>query len=838
LNYDGGNGGISDYFLAKIPILSKMKNFFLIRWLRNISLTRKLYFVVGIMAILIAVELCTLSFMIHTLSATRALVGAEGLWSKAEKDAVYSLTRYGYTHKEKDYEQYLQLLKVPLGDHKARLELIKPSPDMAALRQGFIEGRLNEDDIDGTVKLLRRFHNISYVKKAITLWTQGDQNIAVLQDIGSRLHTQVSLGKSSEAEINQSIEQIDQLNENLTILEDQFSFTLGQGSRWIEGLILGILFIIAMTVEFSGLFLTISVSTAISKGINEIVKVAGSVSESDFTKRAEIFSKDEIGTLAISFNAMIDELQKKINEEKESKKALHKQQELYETLIKAQSEMGEGVCVTEGAKIIYVNDAICSMYGYTRQEILEFSSFLQVVPEEEKKELAERLKLRMTGERDMMTSGGTKILRKDGSVIDVEYTVRNLNTDGRQQTISIIRDVTEKNMAAQLLSNEKARAESAEVSKKVGEQFLANMSHEIRTPMNAILGFTDILKKTALTADQKEYLDAIKISGDNLLVIINDILDFSRMRSGKMPIENKGFRLSKIIKISADLMQPKANEKKLSLVVNIGKDIPDDLSGDPTRLMQVLLNLTANAIKFTAKGEVSINVNKLSHKNNKVELQFLVKDTGIGIPEDQLESIFDAFIQVNSDTARIYGGTGLGLAIVKQLADLQNGSVSVTSTINKGSCFEFKIAYPINTSIVVEAEDDGEPMTIKDVSVLLAEDNAMNQMLAKKVLTDWGWEVEIADSGEKAIELLQQKNFDVVLMDIQLPVMDGYQATRYIRTNLSTPKSSIPIIAMTACAMHGEQEKCLEAGMNGYVSKPFNVKTLYTNISRVLNKAV
>jgi PAS domain S-box-containing protein len=832
--------GISflDNFLAKIPLVSKMSNIFIFRWLKNVSLTRKLYFVVGIMAILIAVELFTLSFMIHTLSSTRALVGAEGLWSKSEKDAVYSLTRYGYTHNEKDYQEYIKLLNVPLGDHKARLELFKATPDLSVARQGFTEGRVNANDIDGAINLLRRFHDVSYIKKAIAIWTQGDENLTQLEYLGDRLHRQVS-SSSPDGEINGTIQEVYELNVGLTILEDQFSYTLGEGSRWIENLILEILFIIAMTVEFSGLFLTVSVSRAISKGINEIVTVASRVSQSDFTSRAKVFSQDEIGLLATSFNKMIDDLKKKIEEEKLAKEALHVQQELYKTLITAQSEMGEGVSITDGEKIVYVNDATCKMYGYSRSEILNFSSFLHLVPEEEKLKLVERLKERLKGNREQ-ASGETKIMRKDGTVIDVEYTVCTLFSEGRQLVISIIRNVTEKNIAAHQLRHEKARAESAEISKKIGERFLANMSHEIRTPMNAILGFTDILENTPLSPEQREYLDAIKISGDNLLVIINDILDFSRMRSGKMPIEKKEFTLSKIITTSAELMQPKAKEKGLTLYTKIGNGVPDNLIGDPTRLMQVLLNLTANAIKFTEKGKVSITINKLEEVNNIVQLQIQVKDTGIGIPEDQLESIFDAFTQVNNETARVYGGTGLGLAIVKQLADIQGGSVSVTSEPGEGSCFNFTIGYQIKKGQTKQAEnnaDEEATVILKDLRVLVAEDNIMNQVLAKKVLSDWGWEVDIADDGERAIELLKQKNFDVVLMDIQLPKMDGYQATHYIRSNLSLPKKAIPIIAMTACAMEGEEEKCLKAGMNGYVSKPFNTKTLYTNISKVLNKA-
>jgi len=790
------------------------------------------------MALLIAVELFTLSFMIHTLSSTRALVGAEGLWSKAEKDAVYNLTKYGYTHNEKDFQACLSHLKVPMGDHKTRMELLKPNPDLAIAREGFTEGRVHPDDIDGAIKLLTRFHSVSYLSKAIGIWTEGDKLIEQLEYLGNRLRVQVTSGVTTTDKINQTIDEIDLLNEQLTVLEDNFSFTLGEGSRWIEGLVLTILFCIAMTVEFTGLFLTISVSRAISKGIDEIVRVANNVSNADFGERAKVYSKDEIGILATSFNKMIDDLQMEIYEEKNTEEALRSQRDLYETLLKTQSEMGEGVSITSAEKIVYVNDAVCNIYGYSREEILGMKSFLDIIPADEKAALTERLRQRISGEREQST-GETKIMRKDGRIVNIEYTVRNLFADGRMQMISIIRDVTEKKKAEAQLQDERARAESAEIAKKIGEQFLANMSHEIRTPMNAIIGFTDVILKTPLNREQQQYLDAIKTSGENLLVIINDILDFSRIKSGKIPIEQREFKLSHIVSLCADLMLPKAIEKAIKINTRIDKNIPDSLIGDPTRLNQVLLNLTANAIKFTPHGEVSIEANLISDNKEDVLLEFLITDTGIGIPANKLSTIFDAFTQANNDTARKYGGTGLGLAIVKQLIELQGGSVSVSSTEEKGSCFSFRISY--EKGMAKHIHEDVKAISangnLKDVKILLVEDNAMNQLLAKKVLGDWGCNVQVAENGKAAIEKLEKGDFDVVLMDIQLPEMDGYEATQRIRNDLSKPKCDTPIIAMTAHVMHSEEEKCYKVGMNGYVSKPFNTSTLYTKITSVVNNA-
>ncbi len=242
-----------------------MPTFPLITWFRNVSLTKKLYFVVGIMAALIGVELFALNFTIHTLSATRALVGGEGLWSKAEKEAAFGLQKYGLTHDEADYRYYIDMLAVPSGDHKARLALSHQLPDYAMARQGFTEGRIHPDDIDGVIKLLTRFNSNGYIQKAITYWTRGDSMIAVLQVLGTKLHQQVSSGSVSAEEINKTGKEIHQLSIETAVLEDNFSYTLGEGSRWMERLILKILLSIAITVEFTGLFLSISVSRAITK---------------------------------------------------------------------------------------------------------------------------------------------------------------------------------------------------------------------------------------------------------------------------------------------------------------------------------------------------------------------------------------------------------------------------------------------------------------------------------------------------------------------------------------------------------------------------------------------
>jgi len=384
----------------------------------------------------------------------------------------------------------------------------------------------------------------------------------------------------------------------------------------------------------------------------------------------------------------------------------------------------------------------------------------------------------------------------------------------------------------------KAKKE-VEESLKVKEQFLANMSHEIRTPMNAIIGFTNLLLKTPLSAESRQYLNAIKTSGENLLVIINDILDFSKLESGKISIENIPFKLSHLVATVIDLMLPKAVEKGIKVSSAISKNIPDVLLGDPTRLNQILLNLVGNAIKFTNDGGVRISVKPMNETKEEVSLRFSVSDTGIGIPPGSIDKIFEGFTQATNETTRKYGGTGLGLTITKQLIELQGGEISVTSKVGSGSTFIFWLKFRKSLLASLEPVQE-DKLTISKfplakVKVLLVEDNMFNQMLAAKILENWHCEVDIAENGLIAIKKVESKDFDLVLMDIQLPEMDGYQATQYIRTKMSAPKSDIPIIAMTAHAFAEEIEKCRKYGMDDYISKPFDENKLYSKIVRVLH---
>ena len=378
-------------------------------------------------------------------------------------------------------------------------------------------------------------------------------------------------------------------------------------------------------------------------------------------------------------------------------------------------------------------------------------------------------------------------------------------------------------------------AMSAEKAAHAKQQFLSNMSHEIRTPMNAIIGFTRLLEKTTLTEEQSEFVQAVKTSGENLLVIINDVLDFSKGQSGKIAFEKTSFSVLHQVDSILDLMAPKAKEKGLLLHTSFDRSIPEHLMGDPARLNQILINLLGNAIKFTEHGEVRISVENRSDTNNHVEVEFKISDTGIGIPGDKLTTIFEEFSQASNDITRKYGGSGLGLAIVKQLVEAQGGKINVKSTEGKGSVFTFVLGFAKddNHRVAPAKKELNEESRLKGLSVLLVEDNVLNQKLAMRVMADWDWSVDLAENGEKAIAAFNSHQYDLILLDIQLPDMDGYSIANYIRKSNDPEKNNTPIIAMTAHAMVGEAAKCFDAGMNAHVSKPFNPDILYKQALRV-----
>ena len=437
---------------------------------------------------------------------------------------------------------------------------------------------------------------------------------------------------------------------------------------------------------------------------------------------------------------------------------------------------------------------------------------------------------------DVLLSGSV-FNDKEGRVLGAVIVARDITAQKR-----IEKELIEAKVFAELttvISEEaKSKAEAArliaEEAVKTKQQFLSNMSHEIRTPMNAIIGFTKVLLKTDLSDKQREYLVAIKLSGDALIVLINDILDLAKVDAGKMIFEETPFKMESSITSMIHLFESKIQEKNVQLNVIYDPLIPSILIGDSIRLHQIIINLLSNAVKFTSKGEITISVRIMNETDEHMTISFSVADTGIGISERSLVNIFENFQQASINTSRLYGGTGLGLAIVKQLVESQGGSIKVQSKLDKGSVFTFELEFKksnFNTIPNIEIIEIAPEYT--NIKVLAVEDMMLNQLLMKTLLDDFGFERDIASNGKIAIEKMKTTQYDIILMDLQMPEMNGFEATEYIRNTLH---SSIPIIALTADVTTVDLEKCMAFGMNDYIAKPIDERLLYSKIVNLVKK--
>ncbi len=753
----------------------------------------------------------------------------------------------------------------------------------------------------------------------------------------------------------------------------------------------------------------------ISKPILQLAETTQLIrSTRDFSIRAEKVGFDELGKLADDFNNMLNEIQKRdrelikhqenlqaqveertlelsaANEQLEKEIAEHQKAELelnaseskYRILF---NQIAEPIFIYDKKTHLFLdcNAAVERIYGYSKTELQKMTP-LDLHPPEE----LDFVKKQLNRQAEKIPFIYTHIT-KSGEQHRVEIASNEIEFQNKKAYLSIARDVTERQKAAMELKKAK---EAAELASQAKSNFLANMSHEIRTPMNGVIGFSDLLLDTALDEQQTEYAKTIQRSAEALLSVINDILDFSKIEAGKLAIEPISFDLRLTLGDVAQMLAEKAEEKKIDLILRYPPEMPSHLIGDPGRIRQILINLTGNAIKFTSKGHVLINLDLQKNTGEEVTFRLSVEDTGIGIPTEKLNTIFDKFTQADASTTRKYGGTGLGLSISKQLIELMGGDLLVTSDVNKGSTFSFMLtlpiakdspAQPLNPNVdlsgiraividdnrtnckvtceilsnlgmksefqlsgksalkqMIEAaeqkvpfhmaildyqmpEMDGETLGKKikehpllkdtvlilltsvaqrgaanrfakngfsayltkpvyptqlqktlmtiweakqkqiptemvihhsiaeptstpdkqatntkplfETRILLVEDNLINQKLAAKMLLKLGGTFEIANNGEEALQKVRQNEYDVLLMDCQMPVMDGFEATTEIR-KLDNDRGTIPIIAMTANALKGDRERCLNAGMDDYLCKPINKSALASTILKWVKK--
>lgn len=508
------------------------------------------------------------------------------------------------------------------------------------------------------------------------------------------------------------------------------------------------------------------------------------------------------------------------------------------------------ITINIDGKITDINEATVKITGLDRNKLIGSDFFDYFTQPQMAREVYQEVFAKGSVADSPLT-----LRHKDGKLTDVLFN-GSVYRDDQKNVLGVVvvaRDITDQKrieteliearvfaeLATGIAEEEKRNAECAttiaENAVKAKQQFLSNMSHEIRTPMNAIIGFTKVVLKTDLTAKQKEYLDAIKMSGDALIVLINDILDLAKVDSGKMTFEKIPFKVKSSISSMLHLFETKIQEKNLTLIKEYDPNIPSIIVGDPVRLHQIILNLVSNAVKFTSRGKITVAVRLIDETPGNVTLEFAVTDTGIGIPEEKIATIFENFQQASSGTSRIYGGTGLGLAIVKQLVEPQGGTIKVKSEVGEGTTFSFRLNFE-KTDVDAELETEIHELDsdIKNIKVLVVEDIALNQLLMKTLLDDFGFQRDIAENGKIAIEKLEKNSYDIILMDLQMPEMNGFEATEYIRKIM---KSNIPIVALTADVTTVDLAKCKAVGMNDYVTKPVDERLLYSKIVGIVRKS-
>jgi two-component system CheB/CheR fusion protein len=533
-------------------------------------------------------------------------------------------------------------------------------------------------------------------------------------------------------------------------------------------------------------------------------------------------------------------LEKQLEIEKKANKLIEDSNKRYNMML-TQSPFAFAILKGKDMIIDLANDSIKQFWG--KGDAVEGKSLLEILPEIKDSMFPKIL-------NDVYTTGipfeGYELpapLMRKGTLEDSYFNFvyqPYLEADKSISGITIIAyEVTDHHNVKEELIAAKGIAEHktlmAEEALKFKQQFLSNMSHEIRTPMNSIVGFTNVILKTELNVKQKEYIDAIKKSGESLIILINDILDLAKVDAGKMTFSKKPFSLEELILDIFCLFEPKCLEKVVEFTKTYDASIPKTLLGDAIRLRQIMLNLTSNAIKFTHQGKVNISIRVIQDDAEKITLEFAVSDTGIGIPENKLSHIFYNFEQASDEISKEFGGTGLGLSIVKQLVELQGGTLFVKSKVGEGSTFGFQMNFSKTTETM-----PNEPTLIlksgsetKKIKVLVAEDIALNQILIKLILADFGFECEIADNGKIVLEKLKESDYDIILMDLQMPEMNGFETTDYIRNTL---KLQIPIIALTADVTTIDIEKSKKVGMNDYISKPIDEELLYSKIIAQVNK--
>jgi len=707
------------------------------------------------------------------LAGARGYTQGEALWSKGQKDAVLLLHRYAHSRAEIEYQQYLDAIHVPIACRQVRLQLDRPQYDLGILSHAFLEAGLRLDDRDRMIWLYRNLRWEPHIHRAISLWAEADREIEALTRSAERLHSLTNSGAADEASIEPTLSEIYRINARVTPLEARFSQSVAEASGWLHSLLIKVFCSIAALMVLAGWAINYRLLRRISDSEQKYRHLIDSASEA-------IFILDGRSARILDAN-----------------------------------RKGEEIL---GAPIQQIAGTVLPLH------CLESKDEGTDLPVETPKLIG--------------TKHETQMRSAQGSWIDVEFSGSAVQVRGSRLIELIVRDITDEKKTAtaireserrhrQLSDELRAARDIALAASHAKSEFLANMSHEIRTPMNGIIGMQGLALTASNSEDSRSYIEAAQQSAHSLLAILNDILDVSKIEAGRLEIHASPFSLRSSIGDVLRMTRHGAREKGLELVCMLAEATPDALVADSLRIRQVLANLLGNAVKFTDQGRIELRVTSRPSGPEQLELDVAVIDTGIGISPEKQDVIFEAFRQADSSTTRQYGGTGLGLTISARLVALMGGKISVESAPGSGSTFRFTVPCRLapSDSAIPQARVNSIPGAgpSKRLRILLAEDNPVNQRLTQRLLQKRGHSVSVAGDGYQALEAAMQATpFDLILMDIQMPTMDGLEATRAIRQLESSERNSVPIIAMTAFAMTEDRERCLAAGMNGHISKPID----------------